>query len=56
MRGACGAKVGSPMREATAVLAATIVLLGAPAQAEVLEFDATLSIESLETLFPPAPG
>lgn len=44
------------MRNATAVLAATIVLLAAPAQAELLEFDATLSIESLETLFPPPGG
>jgi len=44
------------MRNATAVLAATVVLLQVPAQAEVLEFDATLSIESLETLFPPPPG
>lgn len=45
------------MRNATAVLGATIVLLAVPAQGALLEFDATLSIDSLETLLPlPFPG
>jgi hypothetical protein len=44
------------VRNATALLAATLVLLAARAQGELLEFDATLSIESLETLFPQPPG
>jgi len=38
------------------VLAATLGLLATQAHGELLEFDATLSIESLETLFPPPPG
>jgi len=43
-------------RRTAVVISALIALLAPPASAERLEFNATLSIESIETLFPPAPG
>lgn len=41
---------------AVRLVVAGVALFTPPAHAELLEFNATLSIESIATLFPPAPG